>query len=69
MKFKYEYVLSKLRLYNHEQIFGDEALKILKDMGLSFVHVDDTGEIRALNQKNEVLQHYYLYRKKIPVIE
>ncbi len=68
MEFKHQYFISPIHLQNHRQLFGDEAILKLREMGLTFIHVDDSGAIQALNQDNQVIQGYYLYEKEIPVI-
>ena len=68
MEFEYQYFITPAHLQNCRQLFGDEATLKLREMGLTFIHVDDSGAIQALNKENKVIQGYYLYEKEIPII-
>lgn len=67
MKYETEVILSATPLVGMQQLFAAEAKDALLAKGFSFIHIDDDGQICALNEQNQCMQGYRVYLKRKPV--
>lgn len=67
MKYTYEVFITPRVVVGFEQLFGQEATDFLKSKGYQYIHVDDEGNIHALNKENQYFNGWKVYRRKVPV--
>lgn len=69
MKFKDEIVLSATRLSDGVQLVGDEANQAVQNQGLTHIYIDNEGRVHALNNTQEYLNGYFVFKRRIPVLK
>ena len=69
MRKEVKYFVSRVPLSGYQIVTGLTAVEKLREQGLKFIHVDDTGRIRALSPANEYLNGFYVYQKDVYVPE
>lgn len=66
MKYKHKAYLSPKELPNRKRLIGEDANRALRELGLSYICVDDEGKTVALCRETKPLHGYYVYSMKVP---
>lgn len=69
MKFTYDIFITPKTVLGFEQLVGEEANAYLKKKGYKYIHVDNEGNIHALNKENQYYNGWKVYKRKVPVFE
>lgn len=68
LEYKDEYFLSAKELPNYKKITGEKANEILTNLGYKYIHVDVNGNVHALSSRNQMINGYKVYVRKVPVL-